>query len=198
MKPKYMLLSGAMIFLCSTGGMAECTYKQAQTKMIQFNNIIQETNQKVAEFYAAGKTVPLELTDKVEEMFEASVPLTRKLAAVAESTSKTNQLQDSTQVDEQICRQYDELIKKYKPSFNESENAIGDLKNTKCNSGDLWTRYSAAVQEVTGLFQQGRINEKVVSEFRVLDVQIGSYATTDLPKACRLLDEYEAKLGKIK
>ncbi len=120
------------------------------------------------------------------------------MAKVTEDDVKTKKLKNETPVDEQICKEYDRLIKKYDPGFKESESAIRDLGNTKCDATGLWERYTKAMPKVTALFQEGRITEKVLAEFRVMDVKIGTLSTTDLPKACKVLEEYEAKLSKIK
>jgi hypothetical protein len=53
------------------------------------------------------------------------------------------------------------------------------------------------MQAVTRAFQEQRITREDVDQFRVMDVQIGQYSTTNLGKACEILEEYESQVSAI-
>jgi len=169
----------------------ECSYQQAQHKMIQFNNIMQEINLEIVKQQAANNTTPRALYEKVTQMVEESTPLNEKMGNIPNPES----IQPSTLIDPSICKDYNRLIQNYSKNRPSQPKSVKLHKDPTCDQTSLWTRYSTAMQSVTKAFQENKITSAEVDSFRVLDVQIGTYSTTDLSKACEILKEYESRVN---
>lgn len=171
-------------------GATECSYKQAQDSMLRFNNVMQELNLEIVKLQAAGKPIPESLRGKLTQMVDESTPLNVMMGEISSPES----IQSSTAVDPAICQGYEGLIEAY---GGNSAGVVQVHKNAKCDQGSLWTRYGEAMQAVTRAFQEQRITREDVDQFRVMDVQIGQYSTTNLGKACEILEEYESQVSAI-
>lgn len=169
-----------------------CSYEQAQNKMMQFSNIMQAVNLEVVKRQAKGDVFAGGLHEKVAKMGEESSPLNEKMGAIPNPES----IKLSTQVDPTICMGYDRLIQRHGKASTQAK-VVQLQKNPTCDQTSLWTRYGKVTQAVTKAFQEQKITRAEVDNFRVLDVQIGQYSTTDLNKACEVLKDYESRISTI-
>lgn len=184
----WFCIAGA--FSASAQASEVCSYQQSQDSMLRFNNIMQDLNLEIVKIQAAGEPIPSDLYEKLTRMVDESTPLNKMMGQF----SSTESMQPSSAVDPAICQGYDDLIESY---GGEEDGAVQADKNPKCGQESLWARYVEAMQEVNLAVKEQRISSEEVDQLRVLDVQIGLYSTTDLGKACRVLEEYESKVGAI-
>lgn len=186
-------LAFILLFLSATSN-ATCTYKQAQDKMMQVNNMLQVYSQKIIKLRQNGEQIPAELDAK-------QLAITEQSAAtgilMSEAFEKNPQIRFSDAVDEEICNRYDSLLKKYtpenhqvKPIVREQQTQTGD-----CTTNKLWENYGKSIQKQRELVEAGRITKQEADAYMLLSSQIGQLATTDLAKACEALKQFDAKLA---
>ncbi len=173
---------------------ASCTYKEAQTKLVEFNNMMQVYNRQfIAEMESSGDTSPA-LERKRTAMAEESAAVGILLS---EEYDKNPDIQYAGNVNPEICTQYDALMAKYAPeSYQIAPVEIeAQTVSDNCSSTILWERYGVAIQKQQALVSEGKITNDEVSSYMKLSTEIGQYSTTDLTKACGALTQFEKKLG---
>lgn len=196
-------IAGTIGWFCLAGGLSmpaladgngainECSYQRAQDGMLKFNNIMQKLNLEKVKLQAAGKPIPSELHEKLTRMVDESTPLNKMMGDIP----NLDATQANTMVGTAICQGYEGLIEFY--GGTETSVQVKVHKNPECDQTSLWVRYMDAMQTVTSAFQNQQITREEVDQFRVMDVQIGQYSTTDLGKACEVLAVYESKVSAI-
>jgi len=183
----------AVLFLTSINVHAQsCTYKQAQTKMVEFNNMMQVKNrEKIAMIEKTGDSTP-ELETKILAMVEESATIGILLS---EEFDKNENIQYADKVNPEICSQYDAIMKKHAPSGYTIVKVAVEPKvaSESCSTNKLWERFGAAIQKQQKIVS--KITKAELPAYMKLQTEIGQYATTDLALACIKLTEFENKLN---
>lgn len=175
--------------LSGGGAVNECSYQRAQDGMLRFNNIMQKLNLEIVKLQASGESIPSDLREKLTVMVDQSTPFNEMMGEIP----SLDTTQANTAVDPAICQGYESLI----AAYGGTSDVVKVHKNPECDQTSLWTRYMDAMQTVTSAFQNQQITREEVDQFRVMDVQIGQYSTTDLGKACEILTVYESQVNAI-
>lgn len=173
---------------------APCTYKEAQTKLVEFNNMMQVYNRQfIAEMESKRDTSPA-LEQKRLAMAEESAVVGSWLS---EEYDKNPNIKYADEVNPEICTQYDALMAKYAPEGYQVATATIEAQTASvdCSSTILWKRYGEAIQKQSALVSAGKISNDEVPAYMKLSTEIGEYATTDLAKACSSLSNFEKKLA---
>lgn len=164
---------------------AECTYKEAQEKMMQVGNILQQYNKQKNEFIDSGRPIPPEID---QNLFAITLNMTESaqtLGQIQNSVKVTNE----TLVPDEVCRTYDELIGNYSPDDYKTK-AIKLSAETPFNcAGEeeaaTWDRYSKIMSATSD------IPEEASNKVTNLLTEFGEKMTYDFPAACNLLAEAE-------
>jgi hypothetical protein len=170
-----------------------CTYKQAQNKSIEFNNMMQVFNR---EFIALMK----ETGDSTPELEKKRLAMAEESATVgimmSEEYDNNNNIQYADAVNPEICTQYDALMKKFAPIDYKTVPADAQQKDVDadCSTATLWQRYGKAIQKQQKLNNDGKITKSEVAQYMEISTYVGEFATTDLAKACEYLQKFEKKL----
>lgn len=173
---------------------ATCTYKQAQDKMMQVNNMLQVYSREIIKHRQNGQSVPAELDTK-------QLAITEKSAAIgilmSEAFDKNPQIQFSDAVNEEICNGYEALLKEYAPENYQAKPIVREQQSqtSDCSTNKLWEDYGQAIQKQQQLIESGKITKQEVDAYMLLATKIGEFATTDLPKACQALKQFKQKLA---
>lgn len=185
----------ATLLLISSLSYAQtCTYKQAQNKSLEFNNMMQVFNRQfIAQMQKTGDSTPA-LEKKRLAMAEESAAVG---IMMSEEFDKNNNIQYADAVNPEICSKYDVLMKKFAPKDYKVVAADAKQKpiNASCTTTTLWERYGKATQKQQKLNEQGKITKPEVTQYMEISTYVGQYATTDLAKACEYLKKYEDKLN---
>ncbi len=179
------------LFISTYSQAQNCTYKQAQTKMVEFNNMMQVKNrEKIAMIEKTGDSTP-ELEAKLIAMVEESVPIGILLS---DEFDNNENIQYTDSVNPEICKQYDALMNKHAPSdYTIAKVEVEPSKASEnCTTNKLWERFGKAIQKQQAIVD--RITKAELPAYMKLQTEIGQYATTDLAKACIKLAEFEKKL----
>ncbi len=194
MKATPLLLALSLASLISAPAMASCTYKEAQDKLVEFNNMMQVYNRQFIAEMESGGEPSAALNQKRTVMAEESSAVGILLS---EEYDKNPNIQYPDTVNPDICTQYDGLMAKYAPEGYkvapvtvEAQTASAD-----CSSTILWERYGMAIQKQAALVSEGKITNDEVPVYMKLSTEVGEYSTTDLPKACDALRQFESKLA---
>lgn len=188
------LKTSSVIILLTTSSIVlanECTYKQAQTKMVEFTNMMQVANrEKIAMIDKTGDSTP-ELEAKLLAMVEESVPIGILLS---EEYDKNESIQYTDAVNPEICKQYDAVMKKHAPTgYKIAKVEVEATKSSEnCTTNKLWERFGKAIQEQQALAD--KITKAELPAYMKLQTEIGQYATTDIAQACVKLTEFENML----
>jgi hypothetical protein len=183
-----------LLFVTTISYAQTCTYKQAQNKLLEFNNMMQVFNREfIAQMQKTGDSTPA-LDKKRLAMAEESAAVG---IMMSEEFDKNNNIQYSDAVNPEICTKYDALIKKFalKNYKIVAANAQQKQVNTSCTTTTLWERYGKAIQKQQKLNDEGKITKQEVTEYMEISTYVGQYATTDLAKACEYLKKFEDKLN---
>ncbi len=194
MKTPSLLFALSLTSLVSTPAMASCTYKEAQTKQIEFNNMMQVYNRQfIAEMEKSGEPSPA-LEQKRLAMAEESAAVGILLS---EEYDNNPNIQSSDPVNPEICTQSDALMAKYAPEgYQVAPVTVGaQTVSADCSSTTLWERYGIAIQQQAALVSDGKITNDEVPAYMKLSTEVGEYSTTDLAKACDSLSQFEQKLA---
>lgn len=173
---------------------ASCTYKEAQTKMVKFNNMMQVYNRQfIAEMEKTGDSNPA-LEQKRTAMAEESAVVGLLLS---EEYEKNPNIKYPDSVNPEICKQYDSLMNKYAlESYQAAPVKVEpQAVSNSCTSTKLWERYGVAIQKQQALASEGKITKDEVNSYMKLSTEIGEFSTTDLTKACDALAQFEQKLA---
>ncbi len=184
----------ALLIITNSAWSQTCTYKQAQNKLLEFNNMMQVFNREfIAQMQKTGDSTPA-LEKKRLAMAEESAAVGIMLS---EEFDKNNNIQYGDAVNPEICTQYDALMKKFAPKGYKAVAADAQQKpaSASCTTTTLWERYGKAIQKQQKLNEQGKITKPEVTQYMEISTYVGQYATTDLAKACDYLKKFEDKLN---
>ncbi|WP_293269145.1 hypothetical protein [Neptunomonas sp.] len=173
---------------------ASCTYKQADEKATQVTNLVGSYGKdQVLSLKEHGKTIP-EQEAVLDEISEKSFALGIEMGALYENNPN---MKYEAQIDPTICQRYDALLTDYAredtplKAINYEPEAI----SSTCNSTVIWERLAAYNTASVELLQAGKITKDESYEYQSMMVEFGQHATTDLAKACQVMDQLEAKLA---
>ncbi|BFM19622.1 hypothetical protein [Gilvimarinus japonicus] len=186
------------LMMCASYGQAECTYKDAQEKMLRAGNILQAYQKQNVEFFANNQTPPAALNETVVTMGEALAANGVKLSKIADPLSITYE----TPVPNPICDEYDRIIATYKTDAHKEE-PIALSANTPfhcegISEAELWERYGTILKSQPELFEEGKITRKQEDEINIMLADFGSKMTTDFPAACDIFFNIEDKIKKYR
>ena len=184
----------ALFFATTISYAQACTYKQAQNKLLEFNNMMQVFNREfIAQMQKTGDSTPA-LEKKRLAMAEESAAVG---IMMSDEFDKNNNIQYTDAVNPEICTKYDTLMKKFAPKDYKVVAADAQQKpvNASCTTTTLWERYGKAIQKQQKLNDEGKITKPEVTEYMEISTYVGQYATTDLAKACEYLEKFENKLN---
>ena len=173
---------------------ASCTYKAAQDKLVEFNNMMQVYNRQfIAAMENGGEPSPA-LEQKRIAMAEESAATGILLS---EEYDKNPNIQYPDPVNPEICMQYDGLMAKYAPEGYKVApvTTAAQTVSADCSSTTLWERYGVAIQKQAALVSEGKITKDEVPAYMTLSTEVGELSTTDLAKACASLAQFENKLA---
>lgn len=182
------------IALFSISGHAACTYEMGQTKMMEVTNMMQVYNRQNIDYQEAGGA-PEEFTLMFDGFDERKNELGIEFANVYEENPN---IQFEDPIDQSICDDYDQLFETYAPEGYTSapiKRQQTSSSTAGCDTTSLWTRYGDLIQKQVALFQAGKFTDAEDADMRRLSTEIGTESTTDIDKACSLLDEFEAKIN---
>jgi len=187
------LLGITLVLLSSPSATFACTYGEAQTKFIEFNNMLQVYNREMAGYIQRNEEIPVKLVDKLTAMAEESAEIGMQMEAVYENN---NNIQSADTVDAEICSGFDALMAKHAPASYSKTPVLEQQvrKNPSCDSEKLWDRYGKAIQKQSELTTSGAITKQENGKYMELMTLLGQYSTTDISKACDAMDQIEKKL----
>lgn len=175
----------------SSASRAACTIETAQIKMVEATNMMQVYNQRNIDFLEKKQSPPAQFNEK----FEAFVGEFNALGVRFADDMETNtQLRLDDKVDQAICDRYDTLFETYAPADYQKDDVVLEqtTSDPDCNTNELWDRYGSLIQEQAKLTLDGKLDDAEQVELMRLSTELGSYATTDIARACNLVDDFEA------
>lgn len=106
-------------------------------------------------------------------------------------------MQHEDAIDQSICDGYAALIAAYAPDGYRGEAVKMETtaSDPSCNTDELWKKYGVLNQKQIALVQAGKISDAEQTDLMRLSTEIGEASTTDLSKACALVDEMESMLN---
>lgn len=193
MKLKFSL--SILILTASCTGYADCTYKEAQQKLMESNNILNEYKKKQLALIQNDSPIPDELNKTIDSIVEATANNGIALSEIGDPLKITYE----TKVPSAICAEYDRIIATYTPKDYKKEEIILSADNQFNCKGikdtELWQRYGELIKKQPALLQSGKMTNAQATEISLIMAEFGSKMTTDFPAACALLVDAENKVN---
>lgn len=191
---KVSLSLSLLALVISSASHAECTYKDAQQKLMESNNILHEYKKEQMDLIKNDQPIPAELNRKLDTINEALAANGIALSEIGDPTKITYE----TKVPNAICAEYDRIITTYTPSGYVKKEIVHNTSNRFHCEGikdtELWERYGNIIQKQPALLQAGKITDKQALEITQLMSEFGANMTTDFPAACAYFLEAESKI----
>src|SRR5690554_2993844 len=177
---------------------AECTYKEAQEKMLRAGNILQVYQKQNLEFIANNQTPSAALSETGVTTGRARAANGIKQSKIADPLTITYE----TPVPGPFCAEYDRIISAYKTDTHKEEPmALSANTPFHCegiSEAELWERYGVIIQLQPKLLQEGKITRAQADEISIMMSDFGSKMTTDFPAACDIFFNIEDKLKEYR
>ncbi|MEB8430792.1 hypothetical protein OO007_01050 [Cocleimonas sp. KMM 6892] len=198
---KKLLLITAVALSAISVPASACNYKQAQTKMMEVNNMMQIHNRKFAASIQKGQE-PNPADERVRQGLATESAAAGIL--LSKESEKNPNIQYGTKVNPAICAKYDGIMKKYAPAgYKKAPINRAGMLTTKgqksnasgCNAKNIWDRYGVAIKKQSALSKQGRITKQENGAYMSLMTRFGQQSTTNVNQACVTLSQIEKKLS---
>ncbi len=191
---RVVIVIAALLF--SSNAYSACTLKNAQTLMIEGNNMIQVYTRKNIEYIENKQTPPTSFQKKYETIVTEHSELGVKMA---QATERNPDIKHEDTIDQSICDGYAAFLASYTPEGYKADPVKMETTTPDpgCNTDDLWAKYGVLIQKQSALAQAGKINDAAQTDMMRLSTEIGEAATTDLKKACALMNKLEAMVNAL-